>query len=260
MVSRPDAECKRATTALTERDLQVLAFAAEHRLLLAEHVQGLLGVSEAAARARLRRLTRDGFLERRAIFHRQPPFYQVTRRGLAAGGSPYSRPKLDLSCAQHDVGVAWLWLLARAGRFGAVEEVIGERAMRSQDAQPDRAHDPAGVRLGGVGPAGRERVHYPDLVLVLPGGRRVAVELELSAKGRARRERILMGYALDPRVDAVLYLVDRADVARAIRSSAARAGMAGRVHVQPVRWPNGRPQAVIAGHERSAAIKAARER
>jgi hypothetical protein len=71
---------------------------------------------------------------------------------------------------------------------------------------------------------------------VLPGGQRVAVELELTGKGRARRDKIMAGYAADPRIDAVLYLVDKPAIARAIQSSARAAGIADEVHVQAFRW------------------------
>ena len=114
--------------------------------------------------------------------------------------------------------------------------------MRSEDAiaglGADRVGDPKtfGVRLGGYGPGGRPRLHYPDLLLVTPDGRRVAVELELSSKGRTRREKILRGYAADRDIDAVVYLVDNPAVGRAIRTSAARVGSSGRIQVQPVRW------------------------
>jgi hypothetical protein len=71
----------------------------------------------------------------------------------------------------------------------------------------------------------------------------VAVELELSSKGRARREGIIAGYGADPRVDAVLYLCDTTAVQRAIRSAAARVGVAPLVHVQRLRWSAQRPSA-----------------
>ena len=76
--------------------------------------------------------------------------------------------------------------------------------MRSHDgrARADAA-EPLGVRLGGVGPRRARAAALPG-----PGardrrtGRRVALELELTAKGRARRETILAGYAVDRRIDA----------------------------------------------------------
>jgi hypothetical protein len=220
---------------LTERDIRLLAFVAEHRLVLAAHVQVLLDLTAAAAYARLRALTVAGFLNQQILFHRQPGCYQITRKGLAAVRSGYSQPRLNLSCYQHDLGVAWLWLAARSGAFGPIREIVSERGLRSHDAKPDRA-DAYGVRLGGYGPGGRERLHYPDLLLVTPEGQRIAVELELSSKGRTRREKILAGYAADGRIDAVLYLVDSRARARGIQRSAARVGNAARTHVQPFRW------------------------
>lgn len=223
---------------LTSRDRQLLGFVAEHRLVLGAHVQGLLGLTVAAAYARLRRLTAAGYLRHENVFHRQPGCYQVTRKGLGAIGSPYSPRPVNVGEYQHDVGLAWLWLAARRGAFGEMREVIGERRMRSGDASPERTGEPFGVRLGGYGAGGRERLHYPDLLLVTPNGKRVAVELELSAKGRTRREKILSGYAADGRIDAVLYLVEQGSkgLARSIQDSARRAGIGSIVHVQQFRW------------------------
>jgi hypothetical protein len=227
-------------TRITARDLELLGFIAEHRLVLPGHIQALLTTSSEAASARLRSLASAGYLRQEAIFHRQPSCYQITRKGLATIGSGYGPPRLDLRCYSHDVGIAWLWLAARRGTFGPLREQVSERRLRSLDARPDRSGGPAGVRLGGFGPAGKPRLHYPDVLLVLEGGQRVAVELELTAKGRARRDKILSGYAVDSRIDAVLYLVDDAATARAIKASARSIGIPDMVHVQWVRWPQAR--------------------
>ena len=69
-------------------------------------------------------------------------------------------------------------------------------------------------------------------MLVTPEGARVAVELELSGKGRFRQEQILAGYGADARVDAVLYLVADPALARSIQASARRLGISSLVHVQ----------------------------
>jgi hypothetical protein len=215
--------------------------AAEHRLILPAHAQTLLGVSYSAAISRLRSLSSAGYLAAHRVFSGAPASYQITRTGLAVVQSRLPRPQLDLRAYAHDVGVAWLWLAAQAGTFGPLGDVVSERAMRSRDGrrEADSTIEPFGVRLGGAGPNGRERLHYPDLLLVTPDGRRIAVELELSAKGGTRREKILAGYGSDPRFDAVLYLVDQPALARAIRTSARRLGITHLVHVQRVRQPEG---------------------
>jgi hypothetical protein len=142
-----------------------------------------------------------------------------------------------------------------------MRDVVSERRMRSQDATEPAREELFAVRLGGVGPGGKPRLHYPDLLLVDNDGRRVAVELELSRKGRPRIERILAGYGADPRIEAVVYLVDRRSVGNLIRSCAARADVGDRVHVQEVRWAGGRrPGAAALVRERALSGTRARGR
>jgi hypothetical protein len=228
--------------------VELLSFVAEHRLVLAAHVQVLLDISRAAADKRLRALVDAGLLARQPVFHRQPACFQITRDGLAAAGSSLPRPRqIDFNCYEHDVGVGWLWLAARRGAFGQVSAIVSEREMRSHDGK--MGADALGVRLGGLGAGGRPRLHYPDLMLVVDGGRRIAVELELTPKGRTRRETILAGYGADPRIDAVLYLTEGPGIAKSVTASARRLGLGPLIHVQRVRWGADRP----GGSSRAAA-------
>jgi hypothetical protein len=241
---------------LTDRDRALLAFAADHRIVLATQVEALLGASASVAYDRLHTLTAARLLSSARPLN-GPACYRITRGGLTAIGSDLPTPRApDLALYRHDVGVGWLWLAARKGVWGEPGEVISERRMRSEDGRADTAGDPTrdarfGVRLGGVGAGGKERRHYPDLLLVTADGHRIAVELELSTKGRARRETILAGYAADPTIDAVLYLVDRPTVARALSASAARVGVSDLVHIHRVRWGADAPPAGARTAERT---------
>jgi hypothetical protein len=243
----------RGRTQITDRDRELLRFLAAHRLALADQVHALLGISAAAASSRLRLLSRSGLIRTETVFHRQPACHLITRTGLAAIGSELPPPRLDLRGYRHDVGLGWLWLAARAGTVGPLSEITSERQMRSRDGVAQAAGEPApfGVKLGGVGPGGRDRLHYPDLILSTASGHRVAVELELSHKGRARRERILASYGAERRIDAILYLVDDPAVASAIRGSAARLGLSDIVHVQRFRWSGPAPGASERGLDRA---------
>lgn len=252
---------RRAGVRVTDRDRLALAFIAEHRLVLPEHVEALLGVSANAAIRRLRALAADGLLSTATRFHRHPACFQVTRRGLALIESALPTPQLDYRSYAHDVGVAWLWLAARAGAFGRLVQVVSEREMRSLDgserhaaiargAPPARA--PFGVPLSGYGTGQQLRLHYPDLLMIDPRGRRIAVELELTPKGRGRREKIIGGFAADARVDTVLYLVADARVGRAVRETAQRFGFEPRLQVQRVRFGAGQLPGAGRAAERSA--------
>ncbi len=220
---------------ITPPDLELLGFAAEHRIFLPDHVRALLGVSTEAADAQLSALTEAGLVVRRDVFVGEPPLYRITRAGLRAIDNSLEPPRIDPRCYEHDVGLAFLWLAARDGAFGAMSQVIGERRLRSSDARRSFGEAPLAVRLGGFGPGGQERLHYPDLLLVDRRGRRIALELELTGKGQRRIGRILDGYAADPRVDAVVYLVTKPGLGRSIAASSARAGIESRVYVQLVR-------------------------
>jgi hypothetical protein len=240
---------------LTEPDVEVLRYAAEHRFILAVHAASLLGVTPAAASRRLQRRVAAGHLrwERKLA---GPGAYQVTRPGLAAIGSRLRPPReIDLGLYDHDLGLAWVWLAARRGRFGALADLTSERAMRSHDARAEPGQEPLGVRLAGVGPHGGARRHYPDLLLHTASGRRMAVELELTSKSARRRRNIMAGYGIDARIDAVLYLVETEAMRRSLQASAAAAGVSALVHVLTVRFLPG-SGATGRGRARSYSVEA----
>ncbi len=222
----------RPAVLITERDRLLLAFAACHPLIHTLHVAALLQVREDRARAILRRLRDDGYLRRQRVYDQQPTSYRIRQKGLDVIGSNLGPPGNGVRAYEHDVGLAWLWLAARGGAFGRLREIVSERQLRSHDEAPGRDGPPLAVRVGGVGPGGRERLHYPDLLLRRQDGRTVAVELELSSKGRRRLEQILGGYAADGRIDAVLYLVPSRTIGNPVLAAARRLGIEDRVHVQ----------------------------
>jgi hypothetical protein len=228
---------------LGEHDLELLWFLAEHRMALPDQVAALLGTSVEAAKARLARLANAGYVRSASVFRKQPMMHLIASDGLKVLASALPLPRIDMRSYQHDAGVAWLWLAARRGTFGPLREIVGERRMRSHDATREPGTEPLAVTLGGFGARGGERLHYPDLLLRTADGRRIALELELSSKGPARLDKILAGYAADPRIDGVVYLIERAAVARSVKAAARRAGLASFVHIQRVRSSVANPAA-----------------
>jgi hypothetical protein len=222
---------------LTDNDRKLLEFVAEHRLVLERQIERLMGPPRAAVKHRLGSLVAARYLSGGQVFGET--HYQIRKLGLAALGSRLEPPRPKLATYKHDVGVAWLWLAARGGTFGALREVIGERRLRSHDGAFDHPPEPYGVRVGGFDRYGSERLHYPDLLLIDPYGRRLALELELSSKGREKRERILGAYATDRRVSRILYLVEATPAGRGIRrsmeSAAHEMGLTDRVRFQFIR-------------------------
>lgn len=249
-----------ARVQLTERELRILEFVSEHPFVLARHVAALLGITSSAAARRLLALERRGYLVSGESLKREPTLYQPTGRALRAIGSDLSAPpRQKLGFYRHEAGLVWLALGAERGMFGPVTDVISERRMRSRDGRSARHEEQFGIRLGGPGRDGRDRLHYPDLVIVTETGHRVAFELELTGKGRTRRERILTAYALDRRIDAVVYLADHPARRRALEESVRRLGLEDRIRVEPVKLGH-RGRAPARAAERATSRGSAAER
>jgi hypothetical protein len=210
---------------------------AEQRVTIEPQAGHWLNETKHDSSTRLQRLQSARMLKVEQIFHAAPATVTITRRGLAAVGSTMRTPQVDLRQYRHDVGVAWLWQAAHAGYFGAPAAIVSERTMRSHDWRLDHqaANEPAerfGVGIGGVAPGGSPRRHYPDLLVDTQDGRRVAIELELTAKSRPRIDEVMLAYASDGRVAEAAYLVPDARLGRFISDAARRAGISGIVSVK----------------------------
>jgi hypothetical protein len=210
-----------------------LEFLAEHRVAVAPQIAVLLGSGRAAERS-LSTLRRGGLARSARIFAGRPSTWSITSRGLRSLGSASSPRRPHLAEYEHDLGLGWLWLAARDGAFGELRAVHTEPSLRAHDARAGKEQPAAGIGTGGVGPGGGERRHYPDLLLQTASGRALAVELELTAKSRGRLSAIMLGYASDARIDAVLYLVPGRALGRTIALAARNAGIADRVLVQRI--------------------------
>lgn len=229
---------------LSDSDLELLRALAEQRVAVMAQVARWLAVSDRTAGRRVRRLRDAGLLESRRVFERGSAMVRITGAGLKLIDSPLGRPGQKLDEYGHDVAVGWVWTAAREGAFGPLRAVHSERAMRSHDGRLDRMSagerllEPdaqrRGVGIGAWRPDGRPEQHYADLLLDTQAGHRLAVELELSNKGRRRLDRIMEAYASDMGVDAVLYLVKDPRLGELVRAAAGRAGIADRVHVRRI--------------------------
>jgi len=192
----------------------------------------LQGVTPPTMRARVRRLVRRGLVQVDDRYARAPAGVLITGAGLRQIGSSLSPPTANDSQLRHDIGVGWVWVAARRGAFGEISELVSERRMRSSDARREPLRAP-GERYGiGVETAGPANSHFADMLIRTRGGRAIAVEVELHAKGAWRLDRVMHAYAGDPRISDVLYLVPSRHLGDPVFAAAERAGIADRVHVQ----------------------------
>jgi hypothetical protein len=177
---------------------------------------GRFQMGRSWAYARLASLVADGLLEQKQLLHRQPGLYVATAEGLrwrglqrlgvhklSVGGFEHARRVATAAVALHRRLPGWTILSERELRV--VESECGELV--------------ASARLGDL-PGGRPAVHRPDLALISPQHRVLAVEVELSVKAPRRLQAICRGYARARHIGHVYYLANRA-AARAVSRAVA---------------------------------------
>jgi hypothetical protein len=168
------------------------------------------------AYARLGGLVLAGLLEQRTLLYRRPGLYLATAEGLrwqglqrlgvyrvGAGGFEHARQLAAVAVALERGLPGW--------------RVASEREIRLEEG--DAGQLIASVSVGQL-PGGRPALHRPDLALLSPQGRVVAVEVELSLKAPRRLAAICRAWARARHIDAVYYLATPAAARGLVRAIA----------------------------------------
>jgi hypothetical protein len=173
--SRPGApRCRRSdagTLRCTGRDLELLGLVGEQYALSLPQLARLMGRSVHAARWLRARWERAGWVQGRAVLVGWPVFVWLTRRGQRVADSEFSLWRANPGALAHISAVTEvrLWV---TGRHPQAEWVCERELAREAPI------------------AGTSAQHRPDGLVVLDG-RELPVEVELSHKRPARRERIM---------------------------------------------------------------------
>jgi hypothetical protein len=205
----------------TEKDGELVAWVGRIGAAGAQHVMERFAMGRSWAYARLGGLVAGGLLEQRTLLYRRPGLYLATTEGLrwqgllrlgvyrvSPGGFEHARQLATAAVALERGLPSW--------------RVVGEREIRLEEADGGRLI--ASVSVGQL-PGGRPAVHRPDLALLSPQGRVVAVEVELSLKAPRRLAAICRAWARARHIDAVYYLATPAAaraLARAIAETRAQ--------------------------------------
>ena len=222
---------------LTDRDVQVLAFLAEHRLALAPACRERSSPPRPRRRrGRLSKLANAGLVAPPAPVPRRAAFLpDHAQQASRSPRRPLGAPGDDLREYAHDVGLAWLWLAAHGGTFGSASRdrrrasaALARRGSASRAPRRSRSGSAASVRTAASGST------TPTSCSATADGRRVALELELTQNSADRLETILERLrrrsALRRR-----RLPGRTRVGRAVVGAARRLGIEPLVHVQRIR-------------------------
>ena len=197
--------------ALTPRDEELVRWVARHGLVSADQAGRRFFPSMWAAWRRLRRLEAAGLLRREPAFRDMPFVVRVTGAGARLAACDVLPARLDAGLLRHALAVVDLSEELLADNPGA--EWITERELRRDLMRAARAD-----------PEERQR-RTPDGVLVLPDGRHVAVELDLTPKRTRKLEQLADAYALDSTVDCVWWFLPSATSAARMRELVAERGL-----------------------------------
>lgn len=199
---------------VADRDAQIVAWLGRLGAASAQHVSERFGISVSTAYLRLRALTADGLVEHRKVLHGWPGMYTATKKGLRW-------QRIDRLRVFHlsPAGFEHAWQMASAA-VALQRELPGWQLLSEREVGLLRRQSKELVAWATVGGAGSQ-YHRPDLALISPSGRVIAVEVELTPKDQRRLNTICRAWARARHVEHVYYLAtDRAAqaVSRAVKA------------------------------------------
>lgn len=175
---------------LTERDVQILRFINDFGFCEIKHIEKQFQFKKPRSYQVMKRLIAMDLVNHEQIFHGRHGIYRLTKKGAGFTDLPPLN-RLPLDYYYHEVKLVDLYLTLMAQYPGS--DWRSERHLQQEKCQ------------NGFG----QFAHVADGLLTLPDGKKIAIELELSLKGRTRIERILKGYATQFHLDEIWYFCTR---------------------------------------------------
>lgn len=186
----------------TNRDAQIVAWLGRIGAASAGHVGERFGIGRSKTYRRLASLKRDGLVEHRMVLYGWPGMYSATAAGLRWQGLEFLPVfRVRPSGFEHAWRVTSVAVALHRELPGW--EVWGEREIKAHELASDGRLF-ASARVGSIGSV--PMLHRPDLAVVSPAGRVLAIEVELSVKAPARLVRICRGWARASHLAHVYYL------------------------------------------------------
>lgn len=184
---------------LTERDLELLRWINGHGFVTARQAADWMGTCLQAGHRRMGLLHEGGYVTRQRLFHGAERAYWLSALGQQVSGDTLSCPEtISPATYRHHwmmVDLAHDLITKTKGQFTPEHRLREQRAIK------------------GVGAEG----HVPDGLLKVKSKKPIAIELELTLKGRERLEGIVEGY-LDRDLSAVWYFVTSDQIRRRLTS------------------------------------------
>ena len=171
---------------LTTRDIEILQFVNEFGFCEMPHLDARFGLCKPRNYQVVGRLVKAGLLRHERVFYGRHGIYRLTPRGAKLTDLP-ALAKIPMGNYSHCISLIEVYLKLR--ELYPEADWVSERHLM---------HD---KHFDGVG----KRGHVPDGILVFADGKQVAIEVELTLKGRQRLESILKSYGAAFGFSAVWY-------------------------------------------------------
>src|SRR3990167_6162457 len=161
---------------LTERDGQILQFINEFGFCELKHLMKRFSINESNCYKIMKRLTRHEWVIHDRIFHKKPGVYYLTRNGAQHTDLPALEhiPQIQY---QHQLKIIDVYIQHMVRQPHA--HWISKRRLIKDQNQKDI----------------KKKKHFADGILLFPDGSEIAIEVELSLKGKNRLEKIFKAYA-----------------------------------------------------------------
>jgi predicted transcriptional regulator len=185
---------------LTKRDVDILQFVNEFGFCDMPQIRKRFGLKRAWMYEVMKKLVDAGLLHHQYILHGRHGVYSVTTKG-AAYSDLSTIDRVSIGQYEHQISIIKVYIKLHQQYPDA--HWISERRLKHE-----KFHD-------GVGKTG----HVSDGILVFPDRKRIAVEVEMSVKGKNRIEKILREYGADFSIKEVWYYCSK-NVITAVNSVA----------------------------------------
>lgn len=149
---------------MTERDVEILKFINEFGFCEISQLEKRFGFKTPRSYKVMQRLTTEGLITHERILFNRPGVFYLTKRGSKYTDLP-PITRIPLAIYKHQLMLIKAYLRL-------IEKFPGSTWVSERRIKRDKFYD-------GIG----KRGHIPDGLLIFPNQNKVAIEIELSAKG-----------------------------------------------------------------------------
>lgn len=179
---------------ITKRWLEVLCFINTFGFCEILQIEKRFSLSKWASYKMMKKLTRGGLVEHTRIFHGKHGVYWLSKKGASYTDLP-ALDNLTVGNYEHQLTIIEIFLKLK-DRYPDTNW-ISERYL---------INDKFNTGLG-------QRGHIADGMLLFPDGKQIAIEIELTLKGKRRLERIFTAYSAQFSIKEVWYFCAKPIVA-----------------------------------------------